>query len=118
MKKFNTQTGRRGEDLAVAYLVKKGYRILQRNFKSNFGEIDIIARNGNDLVFIEVKYRTQKSYGEPYEAVNARKLHKLRQMVDYYYMTQHPSYAPKIEVVSIVEVDGNVAIKHIHTIIF
>lgn len=65
--------GKKGEDLAVAHLRKQGYKLIERNYRRRFGEIDIIARDGEVLVFIEVKTRQTLSHGSPSEAVAWRK---------------------------------------------
>ena len=65
--------GRRGELLAVKHLRRKGYRILRRNFHTRRGEIDIIARQGDQIVFVEVKTARGKSYGSPRSWVDSRK---------------------------------------------
>ena len=70
--------GSKGEDLAIQFLKKKGYRIIDRNYKTSVGEIDIIARDGNTIVFVEVKTRTDDSFGYPFEAVNKKKRQKLQ----------------------------------------
>ena len=70
-------TGRSGEDLAAQYLEQQGYIILERNYRLRIGEIDIIARDGEDLVFIEVKTRRSKRFGSPFEAVDVRKQKKI-----------------------------------------
>ncbi len=67
------EIGALGEAQAVAYLKKNGYKILETNFSTIFGEIDIIARDKKDIVFIEVKLRRTKEFGFPEEAVNERK---------------------------------------------
>ena len=118
MKQFNRITGQHGEDVAVSYLQNKGYQIIERNFKTSIGEVDIIAQKSGFLIFVEVKYRTSLYFGEPYEAVNTRKLHKLRQLVDLYYLTKKPFLSPKIEILSIAKVENEIHIKHIQTIIF
>jgi putative endonuclease len=69
--------GERGENLAVKYLKKKGYKIIARNFKTPLGEIDIIAREKNTLVFIEVKTRDSIQYGRPFESVTRLKRRKI-----------------------------------------
>lgn len=68
--KYNKIFGRAGEEAAAEYLKKKKYKILERNYKSSYGEIDIIAKFKKDIVFIEVKTRKSDKYGRPYEAVN------------------------------------------------
>ncbi len=65
--------GEQGENLAEKYLVSKGYSILSRNYRSPYGEIDIIARFGNEIVFVEVKASKHASFGYPEERVSARK---------------------------------------------
>jgi len=79
-----TKKGTIGEDLAVDYLEKKGYRIIQRNYRFEHGEIDIIAEDGKVLVFIEVKARRSKEFGEPEDAVTPRKREKIRVTADGY----------------------------------
>jgi putative endonuclease len=72
-KENRKETGRSGEDAAVQYLKKQGYSIIERNYRLRIGEIDIIARDGEYLVFIEVKTRRGGSFGSPFEAVDVRK---------------------------------------------
>jgi putative endonuclease len=70
--------GNKGEDFAVKHLKKKGYRIIRRNYKTPVGEIDIIAEDGGTLVFVEVKTRTDTTFGLPKEAVDHRKQVRIR----------------------------------------
>ena len=72
-----TELGRKGEDLAAGFLKKRGYRILATNFRSRAGEIDIIARDGAVICFVEVKTRTSDDYGEALEAVPKTKRRKI-----------------------------------------
>lgn len=99
-----------GEDYAVKLLKKKGYTIIERNFRTKFGEIDIITREGEYLVFIEVKTRWSKKFGLPEEAVTFWKLAKIRRVAQYYLIT-HPNLPQKarIEVVAIEAARGKVA---------
>lgn len=79
-----TSAGNLGEDYAAKLLKKTGYKILARKFHSRFGEIDIIARNKNELVFVEVKTRWSKKYGNPEEAVTHLKLKHLVRAAEYF----------------------------------
>ena len=72
--------GNKGEDIAIEYLEKRGYIILERNFYCRQGEIDIIAKDKNEIVFIEVKSRSSIQYGCPSEAVNKQKIKELEEM--------------------------------------
>ena len=78
------ETGRRGEDAAVAYLKRAGYEIIERNYRCPFGEVDIVAREGGSIVFIEVKSRRSEIYGEPEASVGIEKQKKISRIsMDY-----------------------------------
>ena len=72
------------EDRAARWLEDEGYQILCRNFRSSYGEIDLIARQGKCLVFVEVKYRKNGGSGRPEEAVSAEKQRRICRTADYY----------------------------------
>lgn len=76
--------GKLAEDLASQELAKKGYQIIKRNFQNRFGEIDIIAKQKNVLVFVEVKAKTGDNFGMPEEMVGRGKLGKIRAMATIY----------------------------------
>lgn len=69
MKSFNKDIGSFGEDLSINYLIDNGYYILEKNYRNKIGEIDIICKKNNLLIFIEVKSRYTNSYGFPIESV-------------------------------------------------
>ena len=94
MKNLNYQTGKLGENLARQYLIKKGYKILTSNFRSRFGEIDIIASKNNALVFIEVKLKIGEETGQPEEMINRRKINQIQKMAEIFLQT-NPSIAQK-----------------------
>jgi putative endonuclease len=73
VSKENLYSGKRGEELAVDYLKKHGYKILARNYKNKLGEVDIIAKDQNTYCFIEVKTRKSEKFGLPSEAVSGLK---------------------------------------------
>jgi putative endonuclease len=77
MEKNKTQFGRAGEELACKYLKRRGYKILEQNFRTKGSEIDIIARRGKFLVFCEVKTRKTLAFGTPAEAVDEKKISHL-----------------------------------------
>ena len=106
--------GSEGEDLAVRFLQKKGYRIVARNYKTPVGEIDIIARDGDTIVFIEVKTRTDISFGYPFEAVNKRKRQKLKNLALLYLKRKRKESPVRFDVLSIFCMDnGKKDIEHI-----
>ncbi len=77
MTKDRIRTGREGEAIAVRYLEKEGYRVVERNYRCVFGEMDIIARDGVTCVFVEVKSRKTERFGAPGLAVDRRKQGKM-----------------------------------------
>jgi len=76
--------GKLGETKAGEYLVRNGYQIIEKNFRTRYGEIDIIAKDGNDLVFVEVRSRSTKSFGAPEESITAKKQLKIKNLAQYY----------------------------------
>jgi putative endonuclease len=78
-----------GEDKACEYLKKLGFKILERNYRKTYGEIDIIAIDKNVLTFIEVKTRTSDQFGSPLDAITYWKLKSLIKTAQYYKMTHH-----------------------------
>jgi putative endonuclease len=84
--------GKKGEDLAAAYLKKKqGYKILFRNYRCVFGEMDIIARDRDVLSFVEVKTRATEQFGKPQESVNRRKQQQLSK-VALHFINKHNAH--------------------------
>ena len=84
IKLYNQTLGKIGEQKACKYLKIKGYYILERNFKCKMGEIDIIAKDKNEIVFVEVKTRTSFKYGMPSEAINYNKREHIYRVARYY----------------------------------
>lgn len=80
MKELNKVLGVSGETLACNYLKKKGYKLIERNYKNKIGEIDIIASKKNMIVFVEVKTRETTMFGNPSEAVDYHKQNKIHKV--------------------------------------
>jgi putative endonuclease len=93
--------GKLGEDLACRELERRGYAILARRWRRKQGEIDIIARDGTTLVFVEVKTRGGRAFGEAAEAVTARKQWRLVQLARLYLACERLECACRFDVVSI-----------------
>jgi len=94
--------GRIGEDLAVRLLKQQGYRILQRNVRCRFGEIDVVAKEGRTLCFVEIKARRSTQMGWPEEGVNARKQWQLTRLASWYLKFHRLGEVPvRFDVVSI-----------------
>ena len=78
--------GKKGEKLVEKYLLGKGFKILKRNYRTPFGEADIIAQDGDETAFIEVKTRTGEKFGTPREAVGKDKQRRYRQIAKHFWM--------------------------------
>ena len=109
-----TKKGTIEEELAVDFLQKKGYRIIQRNYRFEHGEIDIIAEDSNVLVFVEVKARRSKEFGEPEDAVTLRKREKIKATADgYIFENNIDDIECRFDVVAIDYQDNKTEIRHI-----
>ena len=94
--------GKSGEDLAVAELERRGYAIIARRYRQRRGELDIIARDGATLVFVEVKAREDLRFGGGLEAITPLKRHRMAQLAIEYIARQHIADQPcRFDVVSI-----------------
>lgn len=106
--------GRNGEINATEYLSKIGYKILCNNFRCMQGEIDIIAKDKNELVFVEVKTRKNKKYGEAREAVDIRKQNHILNAAKYYlYKNKLEGVNIRIDVIEVYVKDKQNIINHI-----
>lgn len=83
-----------GEDLALRYLIKHGYRLVERNYRTRRGEIDLILRKEGTLVFVEVKLRRGTGFGDPLEAVTLRKQATLRYLAERYLADANQTLTP------------------------
>lgn len=108
------ETGRIGEDIAVEYLRQIGYQIIERNFECKQGEIDIIAIDKEELVFVEVKTRTGEIYGKPKEAVDKTKKKHIYKSAEYYIYLKHLENRPiRIDVIEVYKRKEKYILNHI-----
>lgn len=106
--------GRAGEDIACAHLEREGYEILARRFTLFRGEIDIVAKDGETLVFVEVKARADESYGRPEESVTPGKQRQIRRIAQGYLVTHPaPGVACRFDVIAILfRGPGDYSLRH------
>lgn len=112
MKAQNREIGFLAENLAVEALKNKGFRILETNFQNRFGEIDIIAKDNETLVFVEVKAKKGTDFGLPEEMINARKLVRVKNMAIVYMKGQN--LPCRIDVVAIILSPENELVRLTH----
>jgi putative endonuclease len=102
MQNKQQKFGKRGENLAVWYLEKNGYKILEQNYRNRMGEIDIIAQEKKTIVFVEVKSRRSIRYGSPKWAVTPKKQRKISMVALYYLkVTEQSDAKARFDVVAI-----------------
>ncbi len=114
----NAELGRRGEQLAVDHLETRGMAVIERNWRCRLGEIDIVARDGRDIVFIEVKTRTSHDYGHPFEAITPVKLARMRRLaIAWCEATDAPVSRIRIDAVAVLApVEAPALIEHLEGI--
>jgi putative endonuclease len=95
------QLGEWGERLAAGYLQRAGYEIIATNWRCQAGEIDLVARSGDTLIFVEVKTRRGDQWGAPEEAVTAHKSRKLRLLAQHYLLESEQDGPYRIDVVAV-----------------
>jgi putative endonuclease len=108
--------GQFGEEQAARYLRRRFYHIVERNYRCRFGEIDLIAKRGGFLVFVEVKLRRDDSHGEAREFVTARKQQRVRAAAESWLSRNETDLQPRFDVVEVYAPqgeDGPVKIRHI-----
>lgn len=90
---LHNKIGQIGEEIAVRYLKKKGYYIVERNYRNKFGEIDIIAAENNYTIFIEVKSRSSENYLDLAQSLYQKQIHRLRRAAIFYFAEKNIALA-------------------------
>ena len=111
---YNKRIGYIGEEIASNYLKKNNYIIIERNYRCKSGEIDIVAKEKNTIIFIEVKTRTNKKYGMPIDAVNKIKQKHLASAINYYlYNKRVLDSDVRFDVIEVILENSRFSINHI-----
>ncbi len=105
--------GKEAEEAAVEYIVKKGYKLRDRNWYSGHAELDIVAETGNWIVFLEVKCRSGNYYEEPFEAVNRKKQKLIIRAANAYIRKFDIDLEARFDIISIVKRKDAFEIEHI-----
>lgn len=115
MKDKRKQTGQLGEEIALAYLLDQGYRLLTRNYQCSLGEVDLIVAKQDTLVFVEVRARHGVRYGSPEESVSRTKRDRVRRVAQYYLKSYSNKDVPiRFDVVGIALGSQNEVVKLNH----
>ena len=112
MLNIRQKFGEKSESIAVSYLKKQGYKIIEQNYRTKLGEIDIIAREKGTIAFIEVKARKSKNFGNPKWAVTPKKQRKISMVaLQYLKTTMQSNVKARFDVVSIISSQDNPSIE-------
>ena len=110
----NRISGAWGEELALRYLTRRGYELVDRNYRTRYGELDLILRHKEVLVFVEVKLRRGVGFGDPLEAVTPRKQAAIRALAERYLSEMDPDFEDvRFDVVGILVGKGSPSIVHV-----
>lgn len=109
----HTDLGKKGEEIAAIYLSGKGYKIIERNWRTGKDEIDIIASKDNFLIIVEVKTRSSNLFGEPEESVDDKKQRFLIRAADEYVNQKEVDNEIRFDIISVIIEDNKHTIRHI-----
>jgi putative endonuclease len=111
---IHNELGKFGEEKAVEYLLSKGYKIRDRNWKAGKYELDIVAEKDGQLVIVEVKTRSTSIFGNPEEFVNNTQIKRIIYAAQHYVFRYNIHFGTRFDIISILKIpDGNYEIKHI-----
>ena len=112
--------GKKGEEIAKKYLIKSGYKIIERNFRTKYGEIDLICEKDNSIIFIEVRTKSNLDFVSPEESISSKKIdHIKNSSLDYLSKNKKKYKDIKFEFIGIlISSENDYKINHIKDIIF
>ena len=109
----HNELGKKGEQLAVGFLLKNNYEIIERNYRFDKAEVDIIARIKDTLAIIEVKTRSSTEYGNPQDFVKPKQIQRLVKAVDEYVNVNDLDVEVRFDIIAIVKENNNFNIEHL-----
>ena len=109
----HNELGKKGEQLAVDFLLKKGYVIVERNYRFQKSEVDIIAKLGEILAIVEVKTRSSKDFGNPQDFVKPKQIQRLVKAVDEYITSNNLDVEVRFDIIAIVKTVKGYEIEHL-----
>jgi putative endonuclease len=105
--------GKKGEQLAIDFLIKNEYKILEKNYRYLKAEVDIIAQKESTLVVVEVKTRSTDYFGDPQDAVNPKKIKHLVSAIDYYIIDRDLDVEVRFDIIAIIHQNNKTKIEHL-----
>lgn len=110
-KTSHLAAGQRAEDSALAYLVAQGLRLVERNYRSRMGEIDLVMQDGAGLVFVEVRYRASDRFGGALESIDGRKRARIMAAASHYLVSKRIDRPVRFDVVALSPGNGRLAVQ-------
>lgn len=111
-RNYRRMLGKKGEEKAAEYLKQAGYKILALNFTTKIGEIDIIARSGDEIAFVEVKTAVSTKFGPPQYAVNSDKQQKIKKVAAQFLSLQHNYESCRFDVITLTGEEDALELDH------
>ncbi|ARV15852.1 YraN family protein [Polaribacter sp. SA4-12] len=108
----HNELGKKGEELAIKFLIDKGYKILEKNYRYLKAEVDIIAQKENTLAVVEVKTRSSDYFGNPQDFVNPKKIKLLLSAIDYYVNEKDLDVEVRFDIIAIIH-QKTIKIEHL-----
>lgn len=115
---ISNELGARGEQAAVDYLASCGHEILCRNYRYGKSEIDIISKEGDTVVFTEVKLRSYSSFGAPEEFVDIHKQRRMKRAAGSFMHEQFPDAEMRFDIISVMHRNGSLSVRHLKDAFF
>jgi putative endonuclease len=109
----HNELGKKGEQLAVDFLIKNGYKILEKNYRYLKAEVDIIAQKKNVLAVVEVKTRSTDYFGDPQDAVKPQKIKLLVSAIDYYVIDKDLDVEVRFDIIAVIHKNNKTKIEHL-----
>lgn len=109
----HNKLGKRGEDIAVAHLQHRHYQILERNYRYNKAEIDIIALKDDNIIAVEVKTRSTPEFGNPQGFVKPKQIQRLVMALDHYISTKGLDYEARFDIIGIIQNKSGTHLEHL-----
>ncbi|NJW52241.1 YraN family protein [Salinimicrobium oceani] len=109
----HNELGKKGEDMAVAFLLKNGYEVVARNFMYQKAEVDIIARKGDILAVVEVKTRSTPDFGDPQDFVKKKQINQLVKAIDHFVNEHHLNVEVRFDIIAIIKNKAGTRMEHL-----
>ena len=110
---MSKELGQKGEQIAIEYLLKKNFKILERNYRFQKAEVDIIAKQENIIIAVEVKTRSTKAFGNPQDFLKPKQIQRIVKAMDHYIISNHLDAELRFDIIAIISEGSRTDIEHL-----